>query len=155
MRRSPFSGAPASRARGRTVGALASGALALALLAGCAEETVEIPPETWEVRGVFEGTEANGEVATITHEDIPGLMDAMQMGFLLTRPDEVAALAPGTKVAFRLDLVEGRIQASGFETLPDTTTLDLEPHSMAPSRADLARPDSASGDTLAAPAPDA
>lgn len=116
----------------------ASGVLACSLLAlGCAEEQPPDIDESWEVRGVYNGPRFDGDAASIEHESIPGLMDAMTMDFRLARPDEIDALSEGDKVAFRLDLVDGLIQASDFMVLPDTTTLDLTPAEMSPSRTDL------------------
>ncbi|MEL6616178.1 MAG: copper-binding protein [Bacteroidota bacterium] len=123
---------------------LASGAVALSLLAlGCAEEQAPDIEQSWEVRGVYNGPRFDGDAASVEHEAIPGLMDAMTMDFRLSRPDEIEGLETGDKVAFRLDLVDGLIQATDFAVLPDSTTLDLTPDEMAPSRADL--------DTAAAP----
>ena len=149
MRPPTTPGVRSPRARG--LHALFYGALALSLLAGCTAEPegTEPPPEAWDVRAVYHGTEAGGEAASVTHEAIPGLsMDVMRMGVLLDRPDEVAGLAPGAKVSFRLALVEGRLVASVFRPLPDSTALDLEPGALAPS---LAPQDPASGARTIAP----
>ena len=104
-------------------------------LAGCAGDsaTPEAAPtgasgetvESWDARGVYLGSKFEGEAATLDHEAIPGLMDAMKMDFLLDSPEATQGLEPGDKVSFRLDYIDNRVIASGFEALPDTTALVL------------------------------
>ena len=85
---------------------------------------------TWEVRGVYNGPRAGGQAASITHEAIPDLMDAMRMDLLLADPSVTADLAPGTPIQFTLAEVDGRLVVQDATPLPDTTRLAL------PSRPD-------------------
>lgn len=108
--------------------------LLLASGVGCTSDAPQAdaqPPEAsgdaelWMARGVFYGTRFEGQTANIDHENIPGLMDAMRMDFLLASPEAVDGLEAGDKVSFRLDYIDNRIVASDFEVLPDTTRLSL------------------------------
>ncbi|MEM9996271.1 MAG: copper-binding protein [Bacteroidota bacterium] len=90
--------------------------------------------ETYEVRGLYEGTRFDGAAVALVHEAIPGVMDAMRMSLVLDDPAEVDSLVIGTKVRFTVT-VGNRLVASDFEALPDTTTLDL-PASLQPTAAD-------------------
>ena len=95
---------------------------ALALFAaGC---TSGPPAETVEVRAVYERTVFDGAAATFDHEAIPGEMDAMRMDFPLADSALVAGLAPGDKVALRLQ-TEPRIEVRALRPLPDSTHLRL------------------------------
>ncbi len=119
---------------------LASGAM-LTACAGDAPETqtAEAPEasgETWTARGVYLGSRFEGQAATVDHEAIPGFMDAMQMDFLLASPEAIDGLAEGDKVSFRLDYNGSRVVASGFQPLPDTTTLALASGAAPDSTAD-------------------
>lgn len=105
---------------------------ALAVAMGACSDAPETPAptQTWEVRGVYNGPRAGGQAASITHEAIPDLMDAMRMDLLLADPSVTADLAPGTPIQFTLAEVDGRLVVQDATPLPDTTRLAL------PSRPD-------------------
>ena len=116
-------------------------------LAACADDaasdstvqeatTADASGESWTARGVFLGSRFEGQAATIEHEAIPDFMDAMRMDFLLASPEAVEALEVGDKVSFRLDYDGNRVIASGFETLPDSTTLVLAAGATPPDSTD-------------------
>jgi protein SCO1 len=77
---------------------LASAALALAL--ACGRQSV------YEVHGVVREVDAAAKQATIEHEDIPGLMSAMTMGFDVPDPAVLAKLVPGEPVVFELEVTD-------------------------------------------------
>ncbi|MEO1075965.1 MAG: copper-binding protein [Bacteroidota bacterium] len=117
----------------------------LALLPACTSDSADTPAETYEVRGLYEGTRFEGAAVSVVHETIPGVMDAMRMSLVLDDPAEVDELAVGTKVRFTVT-VGDRLVASDFEALPDTTTLDL-PDELQPAAANA---DTTDADTTGA-----
>ncbi|MEM8558958.1 MAG: copper-binding protein [Bacteroidota bacterium] len=111
--------------------------IVLACFPACTSDSAGLPAEdaeTYEVRGLYEGTRFEGAAVSVVHETIPGVMDAMRMRLVLADPAEVEGLAVGTKVRFTVT-VGDRLVASDFEALPDTTTLDL-PDELQPTAAD-------------------
>ncbi len=82
-------------------------------------------PETRsDVRGVYNGPSATQGAVSLSHERIPGVMEAMTMDFAVADTAGLVSLTAGDKVRFRLD---GNVRASGFARLPDTTRLVLAP----------------------------
>jgi protein SCO1/2 len=74
---------------------LATACLALALtLAGCAAR----PAKEYPMRGEITGLDAGGRVATIKHEEIPGFMGAMTMGYPVKDPSEFSKLSVGEAI---------------------------------------------------------
>jgi len=61
---------------------------------------------TYEVHGVVREVDTAAKVATIEHEDIPGLMSAMTMGFDVPDPAVLAKLVPGERVVFDLEVTD-------------------------------------------------
>ena len=81
---------------------------------------------TYEVRGVVRKVDPERQRAVITHETIPGYMDAMAMEFSAPNADDRALLQPGATVAFRLSITDtkswiDRVQkiAAGAVALPE------------------------------------
>lgn len=97
-----------------------------------AEPTVVETGESWTARGIYLGSKFEGQAVSIDHEDIPGLMDAMKMDFLIDSPEDMNGITEGDKVTFRLDYIDNRVVASDFYVLPDTTTLTLASSAAAP-----------------------
>jgi protein SCO1/2 len=73
--------------------ALAIAYLMLAL-AGCASR----PAKEYSMRGEVTGLDAGGHVATIRHEEIPGFMGAMTMGYPVKDPSEFSSLSVGEAI---------------------------------------------------------
>jgi protein SCO1/2 len=69
--------------------------LALALV-GCAAS--KAPAKEYQLRGEVMGLDAGGHVATIKHENIPGLMGAMTMGYQVKDPAEFSKLSVGEPI---------------------------------------------------------
>ncbi len=76
---------------------IAAVCLALVLiLTGCAKPAA--PPKTYQMRGEVMGLDAGGHVATIKHENIPGFMGAMTMGYPVKDPAEFSKLSVGEPI---------------------------------------------------------
>src|SRR5438045_4541672 len=56
----------------------------------------------YSVTGVFLESRAEGRVAVIRHEPVPGYMEAMTMPFNVKRPEELRPLKAGDQIYFRL-----------------------------------------------------
>ncbi len=92
-----------SRARCPTAALCASFALvALAIAVGACESK-----RTYRATGIVEQVDAEFGQVVIAHEAIPGFMDAMTMNFAVPDPALLAALAPGQRIEFLLE-VTGR-----------------------------------------------
>ena len=59
-------------------------------------------PRTWTVRGVVRAVLPQANVVILTHEDIPGFMTSMTMGFPVKDPKLVQELDIGETVRFTL-----------------------------------------------------
>jgi len=57
-------------------------------------------PQSWTVRGIVRSTIPKLGAVFLTHEAMPGLMDAMTMGFEADDPKLLDGLAPGDAVRF-------------------------------------------------------
>ena len=75
-------------------------ALAAALALACGRQG------TYEVHGLVREVDYTAKQATIEHEDIPGLMSAMTMGFDVPDPAVLAKLQPGERIVFELEVTE-------------------------------------------------
>lgn len=73
--------------------------LATSAMAGCPNS------RQFEVTGVLLKYEKSGEL-TVSHDAIPGYMDAMAMPFTLRRAEDSAGIRPGDRIAFRLTVSE-------------------------------------------------
>jgi Cu/Ag efflux protein CusF len=69
-------------------------------------ETPAMPragPQSWVARGIVRLTLPDQGAVFLTHEAIPGLMDAMTMGFLVAEPGLLDGLEPGDRVVFTIE----------------------------------------------------
>ena len=106
--------------------------IALLAVAGCGGETDEAPPAqetdvSYTVQGRYLGALYDGEAASIAHEAIPGVMEAMTMPFRLADPALIEGLAPDTPIRFRLEDHGTGFRVTTIEPLPPGTPLDLAP----------------------------
>ncbi len=88
------------------------------LLLGCTEKTSQTPApvaesnsaktnsQIFEVRGVVQEVNPEKKQVTIKHEDIPNYMPAMTMPFDVKTTSELAEIAAGDEVKFRLVVTE-------------------------------------------------
>ncbi len=83
---------------------LASLVALLPLVSGCEKE----PDRVYEFKGRVVSIDAGGKTVTIDHEDIPGLMRAMQMPFAVEDPKLMEGLVPGMPVEGKLKVASGR-----------------------------------------------
>ena len=75
---------------------LAVALLAMALaLGGCAKNT---PAKQYQLHGQVTGLDAEGHVATIKHDAIPGFMGAMTMGYQVKDQAEFSKLKAGDTI---------------------------------------------------------
>ena len=77
--------------------------LVMLALAGCAGPKAQDaaksgPAKEYQLRGEIKGLDAGGHVATIKHEDIPGFMKAMTMGYQVKDPAEFSKLKVGDAI---------------------------------------------------------
>jgi len=100
--------------------------LPVLLLAACAAPDRPAPTERiYETRGIYHGPRFDGEAASLEHEAIPDLMEAMRMDLHLEDPSELDRLTPGDRVRFDLVVRGEEVRARHFERLPDTIRLAL------------------------------
>jgi len=57
---------------------------------------------SWTVKGIVRGVSAEANLIFLTHEEIPGLMPSMTMGFRAGSPDLLRGVVPGDPVQFTL-----------------------------------------------------
>lgn len=72
-------------------------AAAMLLLIGCSRAQQQ-PTKTFQMRGEVIGVDVSGHTATIKHEDIPGFMGAMTMGYPVKDQAELSKLKAGEKI---------------------------------------------------------
>ena len=63
-------------------------------------EATRAAPQSWTVRGIVRSVIPKLGAVFLTHEALPGLMDAMTMGFETDSPKLLDGLAPGDAVRF-------------------------------------------------------
>lgn len=68
----------------------------------------------WAARGVIQTTLDERQGLVIAHEDIPGLMPAMTMRFVVANPAEAQSLRAGDQVSFRLHVGDSSWTVSDF-----------------------------------------
>jgi Cu/Ag efflux protein CusF len=67
-----------------------------------AREQASMVPRSWTVRGVVRAVLPQANVVVLTHEDIPGFMGSMTMGFPVKSPELYQGLDIGETVRFTL-----------------------------------------------------
>jgi len=70
---------------------------------------------TWTVRGIVRTTLPSLDAVVLTHETIPGVMQAMTMAFEATDPRSLDGLSPGDRVRFTVKRVGDRIVVVAIE----------------------------------------
>jgi Cu/Ag efflux protein CusF len=119
--------------------ALGTGSL---VRSACADPATRVT--TYTVKGVFEESRSGGRQAVITHETIPGYMDAMTMPFNVRDPAELGGVQPGDKITFRLSVTDtedwideikkagGRSATTRSVAAKSDTIKELEPGALLP-----------------------
>ena len=95
-------------------GWLSAGLLGLLLLPGCGGTTHEVTGLVLAVNG------SGGEI-TVSHDPIPGFMDAMVMPFVAASAGDLKDVRPGDRIAFRLTV------RGGQSTIGDVRILSAAP----------------------------
>jgi len=68
------------------------------VLAGCDKPHPAEHVKTFQMHGEVMGVDAAGHTATIKHEDIPGFMSAMTMGYPVKDQAELGKISVGEKI---------------------------------------------------------
>ena len=79
-----------------------------------ARQQAEIP-RTWTVRGIVRAVLPQANVVILTHEDIPGFMGSMTMGFAVQDPKFYEGLDIGETVRFTLTGVPPNLVITAIE----------------------------------------
>jgi Cu/Ag efflux protein CusF len=87
--------------------------LVTALAVGCSREVAQ----KWTVKGKIVEVNAAGGVVTIDHQEIPGLMAAMTMGFRVERTAILEGIAPGDAVEFDLEQKPEGLAVTGLRKI--------------------------------------
>lgn len=75
---------------------------------------------SWSVRGIVRGFSPELKLVFITHEEIPGLMGSMTMGFRINDPKLTRGLNPG-------DLIQFTVKESGDQLVIVTLRKEQSP----------------------------
>jgi len=68
------------------------------------------PAKHYPVQAEVIAVDAPKKLITVKHGDIPGLMPAMTMQYVVAEPKQIATLQPGDKITADLVVSEGRGQ---------------------------------------------
>jgi protein SCO1 len=91
--------------------------LAVVLGAACAERH--------EARGLVLKVDAPAGVMTVSHDAIPGFMDAMVMPLTAAHPPDLDELRPGDRIAFRLNVHQDRTLVDRVRILSGAPSADV------------------------------
>jgi Cu/Ag efflux protein CusF len=78
-------------------------------------EATRSNPQSWTVRGIVRSVIPKLGAIYLTHEAMPGLMDAMTMGFEADDPKLLDGLAPGEPVRFTVRREGERLVLTAIE----------------------------------------
>jgi protein SCO1/2 len=103
----------------RNLIAVSAVAVMASLALSCQRNGVPVPPpkatsavvaknyeQIFQVKGVIKELQPEKKKVTITHEEIPGYMEAMTMSFDVKDAQELNGLQPGDSVAFRMTVTD-------------------------------------------------
>lgn len=83
---------------------------AVCLLGGCGRDDTKKPEaRLYDVKGVVVSVSPDKQSITVDHEDIPGLMKAMKMLFLVDDPKLLEGIREG-------DAIQGKVKVDGDYT---------------------------------------
>lgn len=93
--------------------------LAALVAAGCSREEAQAPApaQKWTVKGKIVETNTANQVVTIEHQDIPGLMAAMTMGFRVEDAAILEEIAAGDAVEFDLEQKPEGLTVTGLRKI--------------------------------------
>lgn len=75
----------------------------VALVIGCRQATGPSKAKAYPIRGKVVSLDKNASEVTLDHEDIPGLMKAMEMSFKVKDPNLLVGVAAGDAVSGSLE----------------------------------------------------
>jgi protein SCO1 len=108
----------------RTGSCLISSCLVLSLAVGCSNQHKEpegpaaaVQTHTYQAVGTLKAIDPKLPVAEIDHEDIPGLMPAMQMQFHVKDRSLLAGLAVGDRIKFTVENGVGGMKITAIQKL--------------------------------------
>ncbi|MCP4906573.1 MAG: hypothetical protein GY910_16485 [bacterium] len=109
------------RARGgrRAIGALVAVLGLVSGPVGCGRE--EGAPGTYGARGTVEDVDVSRAQVLIDHADVPGLMQAMTMNFVVPDPEVLQALSPGQIIDFEIHFTGRSYEVSEFEVVGEAS----------------------------------
>ena len=79
------------------------------LVAKQTDTTKSSGDRVWLAKGIVRGVVPEKNLVLITHEEIPGLMGGMTMGFPARDPALLKGLAPGDPILFTLKEIDSQI----------------------------------------------
>jgi protein SCO1/2 len=98
-----------SRAANRRFALIASASLCLCGLWGCAARH--------QARGLVLKVDPAASIVTVSHEQVPGYMDAMVMPFPVRDPKLLAGVRPGDRITFRINVRKGQTMVDRIQPL--------------------------------------
>ena len=96
---------------------LPSFVITFAILAGCSNDE---PPKIHDIRGKVVSTNADQKTVRLNHEEIPGLMKAMEMNFSVEDARLLDGLAAGDTVAGKLKAGAGKYMLTELNKVRET-----------------------------------
>jgi protein SCO1/2 len=81
------------------------------------KETSEVQAEVYDVAGMVVSLDSENNTITIAHEDIPGFMSAMTMGFHVKDSTLLEGVQPEDSIQFELTVSEGEMWVSAIQKL--------------------------------------
>lgn len=89
--------------------------LLVAIAVGCQQAADQAHEKQYDVTGKVTAVDANKQTVTLDHQDIPGLMAAMEMEFKLDNPGVVDGISAGDHVHGKLQTKSGEYTITHLE----------------------------------------
>jgi len=84
------------------------------VVAGCQKPAATPQTKTYDVHGKVVAVDSQRQTVTLDHEDIPGLMQAMEMEFKVANPQVLENVAAGDQIHGRLEVRSGDYVITGL-----------------------------------------
>jgi protein SCO1/2 len=82
---------------------------------GCRQAAEQPAGKQYEISGKVVAVDAQKRTVTLDHEDIPGLMQGMEMEFAVDDPSALEGIKPGDQVQGRLRVEDGDYTITSLE----------------------------------------
>lgn len=89
--------------------------LAPLALAGCTGDDATSAPQEYSIEGVVTALDTSQPSVKLDHEEIPGLMKAMEMDYPVENASVLEGLQPGDQVQGRLQVESGKYLITHLE----------------------------------------